>query len=29
MASPPQFIDDQFVFGPITGFSENESGIVD
>ena len=29
MAIPPQFIDDQFVFGPIAGLSENESGSVD
>ncbi len=29
MAVPSQLIDDQFVFGPITGLSENESGVVD
>ena len=29
MAIPPQLIDDQFVFGPIAGLSENESGAVD
>ena len=29
MAIPPQIIDDQFVFGPIAGLSENESGSVD
>jgi len=28
MAILPQFIDDQFVFGPISGLSENESGAV-
>lgn len=28
-AIPPQFIDDQFVFGPIGGLLENESGSVD
>ncbi len=26
---PPQIIDDQFVFGPIAGLSESESGSVD
>jgi hypothetical protein len=29
MAIPPQLIDDQFIFGPIAGLSENESGAVD
>ena len=29
IAIPPQFIDDQFVFGPIAGLSEDESGTVD
>ena len=29
MAIPPQFIDDPFVFGPIAGLSEDESGAVD
>jgi hypothetical protein len=29
MAIPPQIIDDQFVFGPIAGLSESESGSVD
>jgi hypothetical protein len=29
MAIPSQFIDDQFVFSPIAGLSENESGAVD
>jgi hypothetical protein len=29
MAIPSQFIDDQFVFGPIAGLPENESGAVD
>jgi hypothetical protein len=29
MAVPPQLIDDKFIFGPIAGLSENESGAVD
>ena len=29
MAVPSQLIDDKFVFGPIAGLSENESGAVD
>ncbi len=28
-AIPPQLINDQFIFGPIAGLSENESGAVD
>ena len=28
-AVSPQLIDDQFVFGPIAGLTENKSGAVD
>ncbi|MDF0681880.1 MAG: hypothetical protein P0116_13045 [Candidatus Nitrosocosmicus sp.] len=28
-AIPGELIDDRFVFGPIAGLSENESGAVD
>ncbi|MDF0681992.1 MAG: hypothetical protein P0116_13620 [Candidatus Nitrosocosmicus sp.] len=28
-AIPSEIIDDQFVFGPIVGLSENQSGAVD
>jgi hypothetical protein len=29
MAVPPMFLDDEYVFGPLSGLSENDAGTID